>query len=216
MNVEEVVNYWLEQRPGAWQTPGMHLGSAQPITAVKDAVDVFMDYITTVDTDDRIGLSVYNAGDGDGELETGLTDNLALVATLSRARQAGHYHSYTNIGAGMETARKELQANGRLGAFKMIVLMTDGQANWNDGRYSTSAARAHVISEAQAAAALNYPIVTISLGAGADIDLMNEVAEITDSRHFNIPGGRPVSDYRDDLFQVFREIADSRPLKIVQ
>ncbi len=211
-----LVNFWLEQNARATQTPGMHVASAQPITAVKDAVDVFMDYITTVDTDDRLGLAVYNAGDGDGELETGLTHNLPLVATMARARQAGHYHDYTNIGAGMETARKELEANGRMGAFKMIVLMTDGQANWHDGYYSTSAARAHVIAEANAAKALNYPIVTISLGAGADIGLMDEVAEITDSRHFNIPGGQPVSDYREDLFEVFREIADSRPLKIVQ
>jgi hypothetical protein len=38
----------------------------------------------------------------------------------------------------------------------------------------------------------------------------------TISRHFNVPGGRPVEEYREDLIQVFREIADNRPLKLVQ
>ena len=51
----------------------------------------------------------------------------------------------------------ELEQNGRYGAFKMIVLMTDGQANWHNGGYDTTAARNHVLSEANAAKALNFP-----------------------------------------------------------
>ena len=59
-------------------------------------------------------------------------------------------------------------------------------------------------------------MVAISLGAGADTALMEQVAEITESRHFNVPGGAVIGDYRDGLMQVFREIADARPLKLVQ
>ena len=81
---------------------------------------------------------------------------------------------------------------------------------------TSRAAYNSVISEAEAAADLNIPIVAISLGAGADTSLMEIVAEITKSRHFNVPGGQAVNDYREDLFQVFRAIADSRPLKLVQ
>ncbi len=211
-----LINYWLEQLPSHYQTPDLWKVSAQPVTAVKDAVDVFMDYITEVDTNDRLGLVVYDAPDGNGELETGLTENLPLVAQIARQRQAGHYHNYTNIGAGMATARQELEQHGRVGAFKMIVLMTDGVANWHNGYYDIYAAHNHVISEANAAANLNYPIVAISLGAGADTDLMQSVADITKSRHFNVPGGQGVAGYRDDLFEVFRAIADSRPLKLVK
>jgi hypothetical protein len=98
----------------------------------------------------------------------------------------------------------------------MIVLMTDGRANWHSGRYDTSAAWDHVISESHAAKAKNIPVVAISLGAGADVDLMDAVAEISESRHFNVPGGQSVLDYREDLFEVFRTIADSRPLKLVK
>ncbi len=211
-----LINYWLERKPCNYQTADLWKVSAQPVTAVKDAVDVFMDYVTQVDTNDRIGLAIYNAPDGDGILETGLTHDFNLVVDLTRHRQAGHYHRYTNIGAGMQTARIELEQQGRAGAFKMIVLMTDGRANWNNGRYNTSAAYSMVLDESAAAAAQNIPIVAISLGAGADTGLMDSVAEITDSRHFNIPGGQTVDAYRVGLFEVFRAIADSRPLKLVK
>jgi hypothetical protein len=45
---------------------------------------------------------------------------------------------------------------------------------------------------------------------------MDTVADMTESRHFSVPGGRPVEEYREDLIDVFREIADNRPLKLVQ
>jgi len=54
------------------------------------------------------------------------------------------------------------------------------------------------------------------LGAGADTGMMQEVADITDGRHFNVPGGEDVQEYHDGLLGVFREIADDRPLKIVR
>lgn len=211
-----LVNYWLEQQSSYAATPDLWKVSAQPVTSVKDAVDVFMEYINEVDTNDRIGLVVYDAANGNAKLEVGLTENFALVAETASQRQAGHYHDYTNIGAGMLTGLAELEDHGRVGAFKMVVLMTDGQANWHNGSYNISAAYDSVIAQANAAAALNYPIVAISLGAGADTGLMETVAEITKSRHFNIPGGQSVAAYRDGLFEVFREIADSRPLKLVK
>ncbi len=211
-----LISYWLDRRPAYSQTPDLWKVSAQPVGAVKDSVAVFMDYIRAVDTNDRLALVVYNGPDGDALVETPLTHDLDLVATLAARRQAGHYHSYTNIGAGMEAAREELQQNARLGAFKMIVLMTDGNANWHNGTYDTTAARNHVLAEAAAASSINIPIVTISLGAGADVSLMNDVASMTESRTFNVPGGQSVSEYRDGLYQVFREIADHRPLKLVQ
>lgn len=211
-----LINYWLERKPAYSQTPDLWKVSAQPVTAVKDAVDVFMDYMNFVDTDDRLALVVYNGPGGGAKVEIPLTMDINTVATRARERQAGHYHSYTNIGGGMEAARYELLQNARMGAFKMVVLMTDGRANWYNGTYDMAAARNQVLNEAYAAKAENIPVVTISLGAGADVDLMNQVAEITESRTFNVPGGQAVSEYREALFQVFREIADHRPMKLVQ
>lgn len=232
-----LINYWLERKPHHHETPDLWKVSAQPITAVKDAVDTFMEYITLVDTNDRIGLAIYNASNGEGEVievESDTGELLPLiydsdvdgegfdkVAEASKQHQASHYHTYTNIGGGMAAARQILKTEdeggeGRVGAFKMIVLMTDGRANWHDGHYDMSAAEDHVISEAYASADQRLPVVTISLGGGADKQLMQQVADITNSRHFNIPGGQSVGDYRDELIQVFREIADDRPLKLVK
>jgi Mg-chelatase subunit ChlD len=95
----------------------------------------------------------------------------------------------------------------------MIVLMTDGIANRPT---NTTTARAYVISEAQECASRKIPIATISMGAGADVELMQQVADITGGRHFNIPGGQTATEYEEDLQEVFGQIARTRPLKLVQ
>jgi Mg-chelatase subunit ChlD len=170
-----------------------------------------------VDTHDRVGLAIYNGADTGGYLENGLTQDFELLADIVQHRQAGHYHSYTNIGGGLTAAREELEDNGRPTAFKMVVLMTDGIANWANGSYSLDAGRQHAIDEAQGIADLNYPIITVSLGAGADTALMQQIADMTpEGRHFNVPGGQTGQQYYDDLVEVFREIAKDRPLKLVK
>jgi len=212
-----LMNYWLDSKPSNYQTEDLWKVSAQPCKAVKNAVHVFMEYIQEVDTNDRVGLAIYNySGDGDGHLECPLTSDFDAITDLSDHRQAGHYHSYTNIGGGMTVARQELEQNGRTGAFKMIVLMTDGLPNWVNGGYNQSGATNYVLDEADLAADRRYPIFTISLGANADTALMQEVADRTDTTHFNVPGGATMDDYDDDLKEAFREIADERPLKIVK
>lgn len=212
-----LLNYWFDEKPMHGETADLWKVSAQPVTAVKDAVDVFMDYIQEVDTNDRVGLAAYNYSDGDGVVEKELTSDFDALVEVARQRQAGHYHHYTNIGAGLEEARVHLDQYGRAGAFKMIVLMTDGKANWVDGGYDTSGAEQYVLGEADACGESHYPIVTISLGAGADTDLMAEVAERShEGEHFNVPGNQSVAEYSAELLEVFREIADARPLKLVQ
>ncbi|REJ67232.1 MAG: VWA domain-containing protein [Planctomycetota bacterium] len=211
-----LINYWLDMRPLNNETGNLWQASAQPVTAVKNSVSLFIDYVQEVDTEDRIGLSVYNDQNGNGKLESGLTTDFASLVALSNAKQAGHYHGWTNIGGGLEVARAELQANAREGSYRLIVLMTDGVANWNNGGYNPTAARQHVLGEAAAAADLGIKIMTISLGAGADTGLMEDVADITGGVHFNIPGGQTVAEYAQDLTDTFHTIADDRPLKLVR
>jgi len=208
-----LVNYWLQRKPKANQTPDLWQVSEQPITAVKDAVTLFLAYLQEVNTEDRLGLSVYTYSDGTARLESGLTPDFQTVEDISRQRQAGHYDYYTNIGAGMQKARVELENNARLGAFKMMVLMTDGIANRPN---NTTTARQYVLDEAQLAAADHFPIVTISLGAAADTSMMQQVADMTSGAHFTVPGGQTIAQVEEDLRNVFRAIADDRPLKLVK
>jgi len=207
------MNYLLEKEPKHNETPDLWQTSEQPITAVKDAVTVFLAYLQEHDTDDQVGLSIYTHNTGGGFLESGLTADMQLVEDISRQRQAGHYDVYTNIGGGMQVAREELEQNARTGAFKLIVLMTDGIANRPS---NTSTAKQFALDEANLAAGADIPVVTISLGANADTDLMQQIADITGGVHFNIPGGQTVAQYEEQLKDVFKQVADDRPLKLVQ
>ena len=206
-----LVNYWLERKPVHSQTPDLWSVSAQPVSAVKDAVGIFMAYIQQVDTHDQIALIVYNSPSQTALVEHSLTVDFATIQNTIAHRQAGHYDRFTNIGAGIQFARQELENNARLGAFKMVVLMTDGVAN-----RPSADARGFAVQQAELVAANHWPIVTISLGRAADTALMQQIADITSGVHFNIPGDRNVTDFEADLKEVFARIADHRPLVLVK
>ena len=206
------VNYLLNWRPSHASTPLLANTSEQPITAVKNSVDVFLGFMQEINTSDRVGLAIYNSSSGWGKLEQELTLNYGVLSSISRQRQAGHYHSMTNIAAGLDEARQELQSRGRAGALKMIVLMTDGVPTFPQ---STSYARQLAINAAQECANAKFPVVTISLGTGADVALMEQIAQMTGGIHFNVQGGRPVAEVEEDLRETFRQIAKERPLRLV-
>lgn len=208
---------WLEylqtNHPYYSDTPDLWKTSEQPVGAMKDAVSLFIDYLKQMQTQDQVGLATYSHTNSNGAiLEHGLSANLDQIKTTTQQRQAGHYTGGTNIGAGMKVAREELVANARERSYRMMVVMTDGVANLPN---NTTIAKQFVIDEAKLAAANKIKILTISLGVLADTDLMQEVADITGGVHFNVPGGIPISDVRTQLQNVFREIAGSRPLKLV-
>ncbi len=207
-----LINYWLYRKPMYSQTPDLWMTSEQPITALKNAVTLFLNYVSAAELDDRVGLSVYTSRNGTAVLEHELSYDYDDIDYISRHRQAGHYHTMTNIGDGIKNAREHLVAEGRNGAYKMIVLMTDGKAN----RPSGTDPEAYALNQARIAGNAGIPILTISLGAGADEDLMDGIAERTSGIHFNIPGGQTVEEYEDDLKDVFTLIAKDRPLRLVK
>ncbi|MCC7085254.1 MAG: TadE/TadG family protein [Pirellulales bacterium] len=207
------VQYLLDRRSSHTQTPALANVRAQPVTALKDAVQVFLSYMRQIQTEDRLGLAVYDSPTESAVLEVQLTPNLDAVDNIVRTLQAGHYARQTNIGAGMQSARLELQNNARPGAFRMMVLMTDGQPNRPT---NVTQGTALVNSEAALCAAAHIPVVTISLGGEADTALMQSVADTTRGAHFNIPGGQTASEYEEQLIDVFGQVAATRPLKLVQ
>lgn len=209
-----LINYWLEQRPMASQTPDLWQVRAQPITALKDAVSVFTGYLSAVQAEDNVGLVAYTyPADGGAKLERGLGRDLVAIESIARQRQAAHYDNYTNIGAGMQKARLELSTNARVGADLVMVLMTDGIANRPD---NANTARQFALREAGLAADANIKIVTVSLGINADTALMQQIVDLTGGTHFNVPGGSSVAAYTAQLQDVFREIAAAREVKLLQ
>jgi len=210
-----LMDYWQTNKGPILEsynmTPDLWRTREQPVTAVKDAVTIFLAFLRQVETDDRVALVAYTSADGTAVLEVPLTTDFALIETTSRHRQAGHYHDMTNMAAGIEKARNELVARGRPGSLRMVVLLSDGVANYP----SSSTAKQRAIDQAYLAAEDHLPIVTVSLGAQADTRIMQQIADITGGIHFNIPGGDDVSDYEDALLTAFALIAGQRPLKLV-
>lgn len=206
------VNFLLEKEPAYNETPVLWQVTEQPITAVKNAVNVFIDHMEAMNSGDRVGLAAYNSPSGWGQLEQSLTENFSVISSISEQRQAGHYHNMTNIAAGLDTARNELETSGRQNVAKRIVLMTDGVPTYPQ---SSSYSRSLAIAAAQACADAGIPVTTISLGSGADVALMQQIADMTDGLHFNVPGGRPISEVQEDLLEVFDWVAADRPVRLV-
>lgn len=207
MEYLQTKEYMAADTPDLWKT------SEQPVGAMKDAVGLFTDYLIEMEAEDQVGLSIYTHPDSPGAiLEHGLSRNLNQVKTTTQQRQAGHYKGGTNISAGMTIARNELVSKARPRASRLMVVMTDGEAN-EPGDSAT--AKAAVLTEANAAQAAKIKILTISLGLGADTSLMQQVADITGGEHFNVPGGSSIVDVQVQLEEVFRRIANSRTLRLI-
>ena len=207
------VNYLQDYRGAANETPDLWKTREQPTAILKQGVNLFVDYLTSMEADDQVGLSVYSLGNSTGaKLELGLSKNLTQVKTVTQQRQAGHYDPYTNIGAGMKLARLELESNSRPRAHRLMVVMTDGMVNRPT---NASTGTALVLSEASKAAASKIRILTISMGIMADADLMQQVADATGGQHYHVPGGADFAVYQQQLLNAFREIAASRPLKLI-
>lgn len=211
-----LLSYWMEYYPAKSKVADLWKTRAEPLYALKDSMAVFMDFIQSVDTQDRVALVIYDASDGNAVLESNFTSDLPAISTIVSQRQAGHYHDYTNIGAGMQKGRETLIANGRANASKLMVLMTDGLANWHNGNYDLSGAAAHVDSEAAAAAAAHFKIMTVCVGVGGDTATMQSVADTTDGTFYHIPGGSDHQTMHDQLKTAFKEIADARPMLLVK
>ena len=206
-----LINYWNEKKPKYSQTTGLSVCTTQPLTAAKNASDVLCDYITAVEADDQVGLSIYTHTNSNGAyLESGLTHDIASIKPLYRNRQAAHYDNMTNIGGGLKVARLELENNGRQDAYRVIVLMTDGVANRPSG-----SAESWAIQQANLCKTSKIKIMAIALGLGADEELMEELATITGGKRFVVPGGGTIAEYEAQLMQVFQDIAADRPLKLL-
>ncbi len=208
------INYLLAVREQYSETPVLWQVSQHPLDELKDAVDDFLSYLTIHCKTDRASLTIYTYSDGTAILEQALTTDYSPITTIIRQRQAGHYYGGTNMSAGMTKGRADLQKNGRPNALRMMVLMTDGIVNLPTGN-STKDKQA-CIDEANLCAAAKIPVVTISVGALADVALMQQIADITGGAAFSVPGGQSVAAVKSQLEAVFAKVAKDRPLQLVQ
>lgn len=209
-----LVQYWIADQAQFDETPDLWMTRHQPLQSVKSGITLLTNHLLATSPMDQLGLVIYSHPSGNGAiLEAGLTSNYAAIDSIANARQAKHYTSMTNIGAGIRLARIELEDNARATAKRVMVLMTDGQANEPGDEED---AEEYVEDQADNAAAASIVIYTISVGSDADTALMQDVADRTGGVHFNIPGGQSVAAYSAQLLDVFRRVAAARIPHLVQ
>lgn len=197
-----------DTHPSAGADCPSHLGD-EPITATKSAALLFADEFSPGYA--KLGLVTYAT--------TGTTD---LLLTTDFDGAGSDYYTEvgtimpdgnTNIGHGIRLAREELESGrARVDSVKVIVLMSDGIPN---RRFSTgqsasySEARNYAEDQAELAADEGFVIYTIGLGAGADHDLMEELAEIGGGEYVYAPSSAEIG-------ATFQQIANLVKVRILQ
>jgi len=185
---------------GVWVTP------PQPINALRVAASGFVDLVQAQlgPTDPHMGLVSYS---------TTSTRNVNLTSALSTVKSAIAglaAAGYTNCEAGMYTARSELTTSGRQRwtAAKVILFMSDGQANRCRTESSCTQARAKqlAIAEATAAASQDIQVYTIGLGANADAATLQQMATIGGGAYVYAATGADLSPAFTTLFQKIKRL----------
>ena len=229
------------ETPGLWRTPAqpfhaMKEGVTQLTEYLRDLH--FGDHVGLVsyDTTARREVRVNDpqAGMVADISADPITDDYAALDTIQRHRQAGYYQATTGLGDGVAEARALLAEHGRYGARPTILVMTDGNANvspegwslpgdwdWNDltdfdgdgaADYVTDDVhKQYAFFHAREGIDAGATVHTMSVGAGADGDLMHAVAHAGGGLHIDVPGGRSAADNEELLREAFRKIAARVP-----
>jgi len=212
--IKTLVNYLMEKRVTNAQTPELSGTRTQPMQAVKDAVGYLTEYVEELNTDDMISLEIYGTT---GRHEVDLTRDYYTVSDRLSAMQAGHYDTWTNIGSGLQRGIDELTSTrARFTSKKMIILMTDGNANVNeDGDTNdNSGGAAYALNRAQAAADQGIYIFAVSVGVEADQSIMQQIADIGHGEHFHAEG--TIEEYSEQLAEIFRRLGGTRPIELIR
>ncbi len=209
-------DFLLESRPMYSETSNLWSTPEQPLRAVKDAVQVLSNVIVNQQSMDEMSLQIFAQT---GRQEVNQTATVQQVPTTLYGRQSGHYDRATNIGAGLALARAELTSSrARPTATKVIMLMSDGVPNTDaSGTYHYDGAPVAVqyaLDEAQACADLGMRIYCVSVGAGVDRSVMQQIAAIGFGQEF-YASGTP-EEYTAQLESIFRMLGGVRPVALIE
>jgi hypothetical protein len=160
-----------------------------------------------------------------------ISKDYAALNAIQRHTQAGHFSWSTAMGDGILVGRQLLDNHARYGSRKTLLVMTDGNANvcpssfsvpdgfdWNkvtkaDGTpYTTSDnSKRYALYKAFEAVQSGCTIHTMSVGADADHEIMEVIAELGKGIHMKIEGGQTVAELESELLASFNRIAAKVP-----
>ena len=171
-------------------------GSGTRLSALKDAVNLFISEIQRSSPATQLSLTSYSTSP---TKRVNLTDDLNRIRNQVNRFRAG---GLTAIGNALTVGSDSLvnDPNQRVFAAKTVIVMTDGNHNRGPSPIDT----------VSTAVARGQQVHTITFSSGANQSLMRRVAEATD-------GGIHIhADDAADLGEAFREIARTLSVVLVE
>jgi hypothetical protein len=237
------VNFLLEEKELNAETDVSHYAYANPLNLTKNAIEVLMDDLSSLDSDDRIGLVTYGAysvldypipADGTVTVE----ENAEIIKKLYRTKQAAHFSPLTNIGGALELGAACLDSdfapegstsnwsnvdltlcNPRPWAKKIMVLLTDGKANVKpDGSYASGNDgkdfTKRVSDELWEQSRIK--VYGIGVGSGADMTTLDYVVKAATSTESGYWADGTASEIESELTKIFKKVGGSRPVQLIE
>ncbi len=176
--------------------------------AAAAALNAFLNEMNQTPQNEQVALVTYaSAGTwcsksySAATLEIALTTDMAAVSSAVAARGSKAIPGATSISAGIDRGILALTnpATARPHAVKTMIVLTDGIHNSGPAP----------ISSANAAAANEITIHTITFSDGADQAQMQDVAAAADGNHYHAPDAA-------SLIAIFQEIASTLPVILTE
>lgn len=187
-------------RSGSMDDDTVNPKDPQPISDTQNAALFFVKRIkNNTYVDDQLGLVSYST---DAALEVKLGHDYRAMRRKIKAFTA---NGWTNVGDAIKIANEELVNSNRGRVFKYEILLSDGIANRPLG---VGDPKKYALAQADGAKLNGIKIFTISLGANADQNLMQQIADKTDAEHYYSPTTK-------ELRAIFDEIAKKIPARLI-
>lgn len=173
--------------------------SGSKISNAKTAANSFID-IQAKNTENRVGLASYMYT---ATLESPLTSDYSAVKDSVNSLTLD---GYTCIECGLNTANQEITANKRSGFKNVVILLTDGQANYIQGTnnsVSESIAEQKALESAESGHIANGTIYyTIGLGNDVNSEFLTMLAENTGGHYYFSPSADQLTEIYDQISQL--------------
>ncbi len=227
--------------PDLWKTPhypfhAMKNGMSLFLEFLNDLE--FGDHVGLVVYDSIARVEVQVADENDAILadlgDKPITNDYAAIDLIQRRKQAGHYDLFTGLGYGIQEGTELLKTKRRHGSRPTLLIMTDGMANrspngwslpnnwnWNEltdytgngvANYTTNDRhKQYAFYQAKLAIDQGFTLHTMSVGAGADRELMKAIAFAGRGEWVDVPGGTSISEIEENMLAAFARIAANVP-----
>lgn len=173
--------------------------SGTKLSNAKIAAKNFVD-ILSQNTNNRVSLVTY---ENTGSVNSSLTNNFSSVKTQIDGISA---NNYTCTECGVKKANQEIATNGRANMKKVVILLTDGIANYVEGNsreVSASTAEQKALAAVTAGnTASGTVFYTIGLGTDINTSFLTQIATSTSGKYY----ASPTTDQLNSIYQQISQL----------